>query len=530
MLCAALAGCAGKSLCHPKIPGRMLLGAEYEPRGTAEIPAPFPALADLPPVPAPPVTGSVRILTPAEVQCTAAANAALGNLLEIEAQITLARPVKRQDDIETAQSEARLLRLRATDQRNRAAGAALELYYRLLEAEAGVDTLKLSAERIGWAASQIDLLRERGLELPPELDRGTWERQRLDVSRRHDELAASRLQLNQRLAHLLALPGEEPGPLWPKFTWRLAEAPPAMEPSVALGLHTRADLQGIRMLRGLNTENGLSTIRSGLRQADATLGLPPGAKLFAMMEARRSAEVEIPLRQAQVAILDEDRTRAAADEIREAIAGIAESRRLAAAAHAQWNSWKARVEELELKRNGEITAFDIHAAYLQMLSARQEVFTQLTAVELAWVELHKSQGLLANQCGHGCPPQGCELHVTIPRSGMLPAEAMGAESIPPGRLEGTKESAPLVPPRVPPREEAEGPLAPAEIPMPLPLPPISGEGGFEEPPPVITEPNEPAPLPGALPDLSPPPEPLSPPTPPEPAEEKPPLAPLPDDL
>ena len=73
-----------------------------------------------------------RLLTESQCQCLAAAESTLGKLLASERQSVLTGVVGRRDREAQGRSVlANALGLRAVDERNRSAAAAMELYYRL---------------------------------------------------------------------------------------------------------------------------------------------------------------------------------------------------------------------------------------------------------------------------------------------------------------------------------------------------------------------------------------------------------------
>src|SRR5262249_27154738 len=157
------------------------------------------------------------------------------------------------------------------DTRNRSAGYALDLYYRLAESEAKADLLDKAVADLADAVRHGRDLMQQGFKLP--IDLTTLQRQEIDARADRISLAAGIAELNSRLKGLIGqqdLPAEEH--LWPAGKFEVTFAPLDLEAAVQAGLRQRAELNLIRtVLRDLDAKT-LPVIRDFLKGLNSLLG------------------------------------------------------------------------------------------------------------------------------------------------------------------------------------------------------------------------------------------------------------------
>src|SRR5207248_2326842 len=129
--------------------------------------------------------------------------------------------------------------------RNRSAGQALDLYYRLAEAEAKADLLDHAAADLADAVRRSRDLMGQGFKLPVELT--TLQRREIDARADRVKLAAGIVELNGRLKGLIGqddLPCDDR--LWPAGEFDVAFAPIDSDAAVRVALAHRAELNLLR--------------------------------------------------------------------------------------------------------------------------------------------------------------------------------------------------------------------------------------------------------------------------------------------
>ena len=125
-----------------------------------------------------------------ESQCRAAGNSALGNMLTAECMLIHSSRADPHGMLSPADSlSADLLAARAIEERNKAAGTAGELFYRLAEAQIQRDLLRRSVHEVEHSIANYRQLHEQGIALPS--DDTALQRQRLDLLNRQIQLETS---------------------------------------------------------------------------------------------------------------------------------------------------------------------------------------------------------------------------------------------------------------------------------------------------------------------------------------------------
>jgi hypothetical protein len=344
----------------------------------------------------PAITG-YRPLTAEQCQCQAVANAALANILAAESQYIRCTRVDRHGCLTPDDAlMADLLALRAVDERNKAAAAALELFYRLAEAQLQRDVLSRSLQEIDSAIANYGQLHQRGLPLPS--DDSALQRQRLDLLARQVQLNTSSRDADGQLCRLLAVPYHPLTPLSPVADLTLSATPVDIEAAVDLGLAMRPDLAMLRMLCGRLSVDTLPTARSAMQPMGSLLGAASSDTQHRLCKSGDDMQLacEQQTRLSQLCVALGDRTRAAEEEIREAAREIESRLSQAVLAKGKWVSWQQHLQGLRKKQEvAQATPFEISAAQLQTLQAESDAVSALADWTIAQVKLKKSQGALA---------------------------------------------------------------------------------------------------------------------------------------
>jgi hypothetical protein len=345
-------------------------------------------------------------LRPEECQCRAAEHAAIADLVDMERELAEARTSKHSRGKQRAlEVSVELLALHAADHRNQAASAALELYYRLAEAEAGRDSLQESLDEVHRSIENVVELKRRGLQVA--VDEGQLRRQEMELLDQQAQLRMSVDQLNGQLKLLLGMQLADEPLIWPAVDLTVAVDPIDAETAIAHGLAMRTDLAVLQtLLTKLDVET-LPSARSALQQRDASLGSQASGLASVLQNLRpASGDDELEVRRRQLQRVYDERRRTASEEIRNAVTTVHTRLRQVALAKESLESHRLRLEQLKEKRNiGEATAFDLAAARLDVIGAARELNGQVVAWKIAMVKLKEVQGLLAVECGYGhCAP------------------------------------------------------------------------------------------------------------------------------
>jgi hypothetical protein len=338
-------------------------------------------------------------LPPEECACRAAANAPIADLIEMEKELVASRESRKGPD-QAQILQQTLLSLRATDIRNQVAGQALELYYKLVEVEAGRDAIRKSIQLVEKAMKDLAELRDRGLSI--EVDSFDLKQQRLELIERQHELVLKSKEINRQLKLLLNALGIDP-PIWPDLKVSVVFEHLDADSAVALGAETRADLTMLRLLSGAVDSSALSTARSALRQREGSLGnqSPTIRDMLQILSSKRGQR-ESRIRQRQLATLLSTQYKTVATEIRGGVAEVGARQGQIRVSKLKLDQRRQRLAELQQQQQaGGATAFDIFQERLEIVRVESELMKHVVAWKIAQVKLKKAQGILAEECGYG---------------------------------------------------------------------------------------------------------------------------------
>lgn len=355
---------------------------------------------DMPATPLSPARRYWR-LSPSQCACRAARNAAVADLVDMEWELVAASDRASRATPDLAQMlQQTLLKLRATDRRNHAAGKALELYYRVVEVEAGRDAVRKSIRLVEGVLNDLTQLQGRGLSV--DTDEFNLNQRRLELIERQQELVLQSDEINRQLKLLLRATGIVP-PIWPDLKLKVNFEPIDADLAVATGVETRADLLILRLLAGTTDSAALATARSALQQREGSLGTQsPGIRDLIRVLGRQRGQREMNVRRRQLSRLLEAQHAAAVTEIRGASAEILARERQIRLSKAKLDKRRERLVELEQRRQaGGITAFDVFEERLEIIRVESELMKHVIGWKIAQVKWKRAQGLLAEECGYG---------------------------------------------------------------------------------------------------------------------------------
>src|SRR5262245_22993125 len=158
---------------------------------------------------------------------------------------------------------SRLVRGHAADElRNRAAGEALEQFFKLAEAEGQFDLL--SGAETELRTQLADALKAETAGFKDRADIPTWRRRLLELEAQQAKLEAGIGAINASLRARLGLPGNDALPLWPADPLRVKPDDVDIERAVAIGLQYRPDLNLLRVLAEGNAGELTEGVLTGL--------------------------------------------------------------------------------------------------------------------------------------------------------------------------------------------------------------------------------------------------------------------------
>jgi hypothetical protein len=345
-----------------------------------------------------PMPSQYRVLRAEEVQCLAASNAPLAKLYDSESHAAANKTGRKGQRNAIVQSK--LLAYRAVNERNKAAAAAMELFYLMAEAEINRDILDRSVAEADRAAANLEQLKQSGLKMPE--DQTALRRQELDLLDRRIQLQSGVRQMQGQAQQLCNFAADETTPIWPEADLTVTVAPIDVPAAIVEGLANRADVGALHMLNGSLDADTVPAARSSMQTMGPGLGTSmAGKRLFG---GESGNEEELPTRQSQLAEAQADTERTAIREISEAAYNVEAQLRGIAVARRRQELWRQRVAALEEKHEADgATAFDLSSARLELLHAESDTVHRVIAWKIAQVKLKQAEGLLAAECGYHVP-------------------------------------------------------------------------------------------------------------------------------
>ena len=322
-----------------------------------------------------------------ECQCLAAANSKQAALLENENALC------RKSDL-----VATILAYGALEARNQSAGGALELYYRLAEAEAKWDLVETSLQHIGRMLAEEKNLKAQGLKVPPEFE--TFKTQQQELLADRDRLHFSIEQLNQELSRLVGISLSPGGRFWPTTDFAIVPLVVNTDEAIGIAFGQRPQLVLLEQAGGNVTRSSLPVLRRILQSSNGLLALSDaGGSSMTRLLAIVAAGRELPVRKDQIDVLRVERQEEVANEVVQAARNMEKQLHLISRAHDRVIYWQEKVNDLEGRQaKGNISILEVAPAQLSWLKARSELASEVMAWHIARVKLRQAQGVLVAEC------------------------------------------------------------------------------------------------------------------------------------
>ncbi len=365
-----------------------------DPHGAASLPAATPRVA----------------VTEATVLRLAAERASLPTVLQRESE--LPRLIAATPSHATGDDGALLREVRtlfAADARNRAAGDAVQEFFRLADTEGRLDLLRISIERLDFLREAARKAKAEGARLPVELDELDAQRANLLALLGQAELGAKLLDID--LKRRLGLAAQTPECLLPAGDFAVASDSVDAEASVTIALERRPDLQALRTAYFGLTPESLPSVQQYLRGVPGAVGLvghgsvvqpPKGNPHFPFSRFFRHridewakaidtvTAAEVAVRRQQLYRLTEEKERAAADEVRAAVASLNEQTRQVGLA--RWRAEQQMAKLADIKKMTKGPFLEVPAE-METLRARSDVIAAVMQWHQARGKLTAAQGL-----------------------------------------------------------------------------------------------------------------------------------------
>lgn len=344
--------------------------------------------------------GQYRRLTAAECRALAAQNAPFAADLDRHPDNTspnCPRLHPFRPDPEEAQLGQVVRGYAADELRNRAAGDALDEYFRLARAEGQYDLLVAAAAEVRGQVRDAEAA--AGAGLADRADLPALRARLLDLDAQAADLDAAIGSLNAALRARLNLDPKDPLPLATDDPVRVRPDDPDPDEAVRAGLHYRPDLN---LLRALLSDDGRAAeglARAVLVVAHPLLAVAAANPLLDLIRPlsdrpRKSAEAV----RGQIRKVLAARERQAEAEVRAAVLTLRGKRAAATARAAEVRLAETRVKEAEARSAAGLSvAAELAKAKLDLLKARGDLLQAAADWNAAETKLRQAMGLLVRE-------------------------------------------------------------------------------------------------------------------------------------
>lgn len=343
-------------------------------------------------------------LSAEEVRVLACSRAAAASLIEAMA----AEPPSTFPIIKSHTSADKLRRITATNLANearlRTAGAALDLYYRLQEAELLTDVLAQSQAEVDRLVESGKVMSERGFT--ESADYLKLRQQQIELRADRAKLQNGIDRLNLELKAILALDTTS-GRLLPADAIRVDAELLDADRAVQIAIAQRPDLQTIRDLANRLDQRSVDAVRQTFAGLVPPLGavtaaskvFAPGLRLF--FPALANGDVEGLRKQLRMNLAD--REREAAKDVRSTVGEWHLQRDLVAIARQRQALEVENVRELTVKKQkGASVEVEYRRALIAKLTADANVIREAVKWKQIDVRARREMGLLCGGNGSGC--------------------------------------------------------------------------------------------------------------------------------
>jgi len=343
-------------------------------------------------------------LSAEEVRVLACSRAAAASLIEAMA----AEPPSTFPIIKSHTSADKLRRITATNLANearlRTAGAALDLYYRLQEAELLTDVLAQSQSEVDRLVESGKVMAERGFT--ESADYLKLRQQQIELRADRAKLQNGIDRLNLELKAILALDTTS-GRLLPADAIHVDAELLDADRAVQIAIAQRPDLQTIRDLANRLDQRSVDAVRQTFAGLVPPLGavtaaskvFAPGLRLF--FPALANGDVEGLRKQLRMNLAD--REREAAKDVRSTVGEWHLQRDLVAIARQRQALEVENVRELTVKKQkGASVEVEYRRALIAKLTADANVIREAVKWKQIDVRARREMGLLCGGNGSGC--------------------------------------------------------------------------------------------------------------------------------
>jgi hypothetical protein len=278
----------------------------------------------------------------------------------------------------------------ANEASNRAALSALEQYFQLADVEGRSRVLGQSLPVLETLRNVVQANRMKGIAVPIEIDELERQRATLLGLMSQAEMGSQLLEID--LKRRIGIDGKSKARLQPLGPFPVVETKINAEDLVQMALENRADLQLLRAAYHGLTPDTLPSLRQLLQERAGIANIPPLPRFLTRkamnlgMDSGASDDLEV--RRQQLADLILERERAAADEVRAAVATFTTQTQLVALA--RW-----RVESLKKKQLEQKGDFLPLLAQIEVFRADADLISSVMTWHQARVRLNAAQGLYA---------------------------------------------------------------------------------------------------------------------------------------
>ncbi len=374
------------------------------------------------------------VLRAEQCQALAAAHAVWGNILDEESELAAALVgLGRTQRARSAALQSDLLRYAALAERNRAAADALELFYRLAEAEAHWDLCQAALQFIdkGYqdhlpsASSEVDSSTSSGSTSAGEVtqtpkashsdqairaDSESWQHRRR-WQKRLKELGQQIEYLNSQLRPILGGQLGDCRRIWPLVSLQVQPEPLDVEKAVQQGLDQRAELRALRRLLREIDANDLRAVRQALEQWHPGLGATPSRfPAIAQWLGTAPQHIEAAVREEQIRFLLARREKEVEEQIRQkarqvevALAEIAQAQQAYRASEQSRGPKALAAPPPKVGDAKQEPSPGQMAAQLAFYEAQVALLSRVVAWKIAEVRLKEAMGILARQTGYPLP-------------------------------------------------------------------------------------------------------------------------------
>jgi|GEM_PF-3936621 len=277
--------------------------------------------------------------------------------------------------------------------RNLSSGVALQVFYRLAQAEAQLALVRESRAEVDAAFQDAESQRLRGLavqQLHAEL-----QRQQNELQRQHVDLGEVISRLNIELKGLLSLEtGEEDWRIWPAISWATHDEIPEHSSALSFAFQHRPQLQHLRLVIERFNRRTMFMANEMFKVVSPLLSIKT-PQLAVKQLFCPTGEVEAI--RAQLVQLLEWRQKTIDKDVRQGIEEIEASLVRVKIAHDAYFLRKKELDHLQTQaRAGLVANQELSTSKLELLKAKGQWIEQVVLWNLAHVRLRQAQGAFVN--------------------------------------------------------------------------------------------------------------------------------------